>query len=120
MRVPVTLWLCTAPTDMRRSYNGLSAMVRGQLGGDPLSGHGFVFINRRRTQLKCLYFEPGGYCIWSKRLERGHFGVTHPQTGQVQCLSPAEFAALVEGLDWELKRQRKRWSTGAVSRPDKV
>lgn len=120
MRVPATLWLCTEPTDMRRSYTGLSAMVRSHLGRDPLSGHGFVFINRRRTQLKCLYFEPGGYCIWSKRLERGHFGVTDPQKGHVQTLSPAEFAALLEGLVWEVKRRQKRWSKGAFLETDKV
>jgi len=52
MRTPTTLWLCTQPTDMRRSYDGLAAIVRRHLGGDPLSDHGFVFVNRRRTQLK--------------------------------------------------------------------
>lgn len=71
MRAPAQLWLCTEPADMRRSYDGLAAMVRHQLGYNPLRGHGFFFINRRRTQLKCLYFDAGGYCIWSKRLERG-------------------------------------------------
>ncbi|MFC2993673.1 IS66 family insertion sequence element accessory protein TnpB [Halomonas tibetensis] len=50
MRPPVQLWLCTQPNDMRRSYDGLAAMVRRQLGQDPLSGHGFLFINRRRKR----------------------------------------------------------------------
>lgn len=57
---------------MRRSYDGLAAMIRRELGGDPLSGQGFVF-NRRLTQLKCLYFDSGSYCVWAKRLERGRF-----------------------------------------------
>ena len=67
------IWLCTGPTDMRRSFDGLSAQVRNHLGEDPSSGHWFVFINRRCTQIKILAFEDGGYCLWSKRLEQGQF-----------------------------------------------
>jgi transposase len=77
VRPPVQLWLCTQPTDMRRSYDGLATMVRRQLWQNPLSGHGFIFINRRGTQLKCLYFQAGGYCVWSKRLERGRLRRCH-------------------------------------------
>ena len=65
------LWLYTPPTDMRKSFDGLCALVRQKLEEDPVSGQLFVFINRRRTQMKVLYFEQGGYCIWSKRLEAG-------------------------------------------------
>ena len=74
----VRLWLYTPPTDMRKSFDGLSALVRQKLAEDPTSGQLFVFINRKRTQLKVLYFEQGGYCLWSKRLEAGrfHFNVT--------------------------------------------
>lgn len=110
------MWLYAEPADMRRSYDGLAAMVRRRLGHDPLSGHGFVFINRRRTQLKCLYFDAGGYCIWSKCLERGCFGVSDRPIDVVRALSPAEFEALVEGLDWELIKRRKRWSPSPESR----
>ncbi|RDB41981.1 transposase [Halomonas sp. DQ26W] len=78
MRPPLQLWLCTQLTDMRRSYDGLAAMVRRQLGQNPLSGHGFIFIKRRRTQLKCLNFQAGGYCVWSKRLERGRLPPCRP------------------------------------------
>jgi transposase len=67
------IWLCLEPTDMRRSFDGLSAMVRNHLGENPTSGHWFVFINRRRTQMKLLAFEGDGYCVWSKRLEQGQF-----------------------------------------------
>lgn len=109
MRTPAQLWLCTQPTDMRRSYNGLATMVRHQLGHNPLDGHGFVFINRRRTQLKCLYFEAGGYCIWSKRLEQGRFNLPGRHDTVVRALSRAEFEALIEGLDWVVKKRRKRW-----------
>lgn len=116
MNLPIQLWLCTQPTDMRKSYDGLSALVRRQLQGDPLSGHGYVFINRRRTQLKCLYFEAGGYCIWSKRLERGRYGACQAAAGKVIGLSAAEFQALVEGLDWVIKKRRKRWTNPSIGR----
>lgn len=106
---PSQLWLCTTPTDMRKSYLGLSALVKQHLDANPLSGHGFIFINRRRTQLKCLYFDSDGYCIWSKRLERGQFAVAHGRGRGPLALSRTEFEALVEGLDLEIRRRRKRW-----------
>ena len=69
------IWLCTQPTDMRCSFDGLSARVQRYLGEDPTSGHWFVFINRRRTMIKILGFDTGGYWIWSKRLEQGQFAL---------------------------------------------
>lgn len=106
---PARLWLCTAPTDMRKQFDGLVALARNHLGGDPLSGHGFVFVNRRRTQLKLLYFDTDGFCIWSKRLEQGQFGIRHSRHPESVSLSRTEFDALVEGLDLEIRRRRKRW-----------
>lgn len=94
---------------MRRAYDGLAATVRRHLGGDPLSGQGFVFINRRRTQLKCLYFEAGGYCVWSKRLEVGRFGVRDTSQAGPIALSRPAFEGLIEGLDLTIKNRRKRW-----------
>ena len=55
------IWMCIRPTDMRRSFDGLSALVRNELGGDPTSGNWFVFVNRRKTMLKILAFDAGGY-----------------------------------------------------------
>ena len=57
------VWLCTTPTDMRRSFNGLSAMVKRDLSDNPLSGALYVFVNRRRTQMKILYFDGDGYAV---------------------------------------------------------
>ena len=108
MRLPSRLWLCTAATDMRKSYDGLSALVRGQFADNPTSGEGYVFINRRRTHMKCLYFDSGGYCIWSKRLERGLFARPESSEMRVQ-LSQTEFNALMEGLDIAITRRRKRY-----------
>ncbi len=61
------------PTDMRKSYDGLYALTRNELGQDPLSGQLFVFINRRATQMKVLYWDRTGFCVWAKRLEQGRF-----------------------------------------------
>ena len=71
----IRIWLCTTPTDMRKSYNGLSALVKNRLQGNPLSGELFVFVNRRQNQMKVLYFDRCGYCIWLKKLEQGRFVV---------------------------------------------
>jgi transposase len=61
------------PTDMRKSYDGLQALARHAMGRDPLDGALYVFINRRDSQIKCLYFDRSGFCIWGKRLESGRF-----------------------------------------------
>ncbi|MCG5534357.1 IS66 family insertion sequence element accessory protein TnpB [Halorhodospira sp. 9621] len=106
---PRRLWLCTRATDMRCSFDGLPALVRRHLGRDPLSGQGFIFINRRRTLMKLLYFDGDGYCVWSKRLERGQFGVGGAQAQALEALSWTQFAALLEGLDLTIRSRRKRW-----------
>ena len=103
------LWLCTQPTDMRRSFDGLSALVRTHLAADPTSGDWFIFINRRRTQIKVLAFEEGGYCVWSKRLEVGQFALLGVAGSVKRRLSWTEFLALLEGVDMLIRRRRKRY-----------
>lgn len=107
------IWLCTRPTDMRRSFDGLSAQVRQSMAQNPVSGDWFVFINRKRTQLKILAFEDGGYCIWAKRLEQGQFAFSATGAGQ-RVLSRTALLALLEGIDMEVKRQRKRYKRAAA------
>ena len=92
--------------DMRKSYDGLSGCVEQLLNADPLSGHLFVFFNRKRTQVKILVWDRSGYCIYGKRLEQGRFFV--PPTDVV-----ADFARLLmvlEGIDLAGSKQRKRFS----------
>ena len=69
----VRVYLYGQPTDMRKSFDGLYALVRNSMQLDALSGHLFAFVNRRATQIKVLYFDYGGWCLWSKRLECGRF-----------------------------------------------
>jgi transposase len=62
------IWLCTLDTDMRKSFTGLTALVTKVINQNPVTGDWFVFVNRRRTMMKVLYFAPGGYCVWCKQL----------------------------------------------------
>ena len=96
---------------MRRSFDGLSAMVRNDLGADPSDGSWFVFVNRRRTMLKVLAFDGDGWCIWSKRLESGRFA-GRDGAGRAE-LSRTALLALLEGKDIEAGRQRKRYRRAA-------
>ena len=107
------IWLCTQATDMRRSFDGLSARVRNHLGGDPTSGEWFAFINRRRTQIKILAFEEGGYALWSKRLEVGQFAFPGETGSHNHALSYMEFLALLDGVELVIKRRRKRFKRAA-------
>ena len=103
----VRIWLYAPPTDMRKSFDGLSALVRTKLAEDPLSGQLFLFINRRRTQLKVLYFDRGGYCVWAKRLEQGRF---HPiGEGEKRRLEWTELKLILEGIDLRSIRRFKRY-----------
>ena len=104
----IRIWLCTQPTDMRKSFNGLSALVKNQLEEDPLSGQLFAFINRRKTQMKILYFDRTGYCIWAKRLEQGQFNFQSQSEGK-NLLNWVQLKLLLEGIKIEKHRQYKRY-----------
>ena len=107
------IWLCTQPTDMRCSFDGLSARVRRSLGEAPTSGHWFVLISRRRTMLEILGFDTGGYWIGSKRLEQGRFALGRGEKAVKRELNRTALLALVEGVDMRVLRQRKRYRQAA-------
>lgn len=108
-------WLCTQPADMRCQFDGLAARVKQQMGLNPLSGQAFIFINRRCTMMKVLYFDSGGYCLWCKRLEQGQFARLGSHSEGKISLSATEFQALLEGLDLQVKKRRKRWKISALA-----
>jgi transposase len=86
---------------MRSSYDSLFAKAKGVLEQDPFSGHLFVFINSRRSSVKCLFYDGTGFVILCKRLEQGVFSRINPMhTGQV-VLTAAEFALFFEGANLE-------------------
>jgi transposase len=101
------IWLYTQPADMRKSYRGLLGLVKQQLQENPLAGY-FVFINRRKTQMKILYFEQTGYCIWSKRLSQGQFNYRDCASGK-RALNQVDLQHLIAGIEVEKYRQFKRF-----------
>jgi len=111
----VRIFLYGRPCDMRKSFDGLAGLVRQGLGEDPADGSLYVFVNRRRTQMKVLYFDRSGFCVWSKRLEQGRFQVDfrrdkHP-------LDWSTLQLILEGIDTASVQYRKRYRFPAESRP---
>jgi transposase len=105
----VRIFLARDPADMRRGFDGLAALTTSVLAQDPLSGHLFVFRNRRGDRLKVLYWDRDGLAIWMKRLERGTFRFPPPRDGRVE-VTPAELAAILEGIDLERAPRRPRFT----------
>lgn len=107
----VKIFVATAPANLHRSFEGLSNEVRCVLAADPLSGHVFLFLNRRRTQLKMLLWTRGGFLIVHKRLERGRFTFPSRVTAEAARveIDTHELAMLLEGLDESDRRSSARW-----------
>ena len=93
------VWLAAGATDMRKGFDGLAMVAQETLRADPFSGHVFVFRGRRGDLIKVLWWSGDGLCLFAKRLERGRF--IWPRTGAgVACLTAAQLAMLLEGIDW--------------------
>jgi transposase len=116
LSLPVEIYLCVTPTDMRKSFDGLWAMAVEQLRRDPLSGGLFVFVNRRRDRMKLLYWDaPDGLAVWAKRLESGTFQLPKVAPGAKSvALSATELTLLLRGIDLASVRQRKRYRREAA------
>ena len=105
----VRIWLATEPVDMRKSFRGLSGIVRQRLQDDPLSGHVFCFLNTRRTLMKTLVYDRVGYVIVYRRLSRGTFQLPTFEAGQTRVrLDAGELALILEGIDLNRLPRRKR------------
>jgi len=98
------------PCDMRKSYDGLQALVRHAMGHEPLDGGLYAFVNRRGSQIKCLYFDRSGFCIWGQRLETGRF-ISDWRQVTTQEMDWTALKLLLEGL--EGRRVRRRFSLPA-------
>lgn len=100
------IYLCLDPTDMRKSFDTLAALVRAHLQGDPQSGTWFVFRGKQGNRLKILYWDGDGYAVWQKRLEQGTFEfpkVIGEATGVV--ISATELALILGGVALSAKRR---------------
>jgi transposase len=105
--LPVRIFLCTRYADLRKSFDGLAQMVREFLGADPLSGHLFVFRNKRSDRIKLLYWDTDGLAIWYKRLEQGSFRFPAATDAGIE-IRAADLTMLLDGVDLEnVKRQRR-------------
>jgi transposase len=104
------VYLASGHVDMRKGMQGLSALVQTDLGKDPFAGHLFVFRGRRGDLLKILAWDGQGFCLFSKRLERGRF-VWPRAEGGVITLTSAQLSMLLEGIDWRLPQRTWRPET---------
>lgn len=108
-----SLHLVRAVVDMRKSYDGLVAMVIGQLGRDPTSGEGFVFVGRDRRRLKILLWGQDGFWIFMKRLSQGTFTLPEPhldkKSREVVALTAVQWEALLAGATVTVHQQSKRY-----------
>jgi transposase len=111
--LPVRIFLCAEPADMRRSFDGLARMVREFLGADPLSGHLFVFRSKRGDRLKLLYWDTDGLAIWYKRLEKGSFRFPAAVGGGVE-IRAADLTMLLDGVDLERVERQPRYRRPAA------
>ena len=106
---PTRILIAREPVDFRKQIDGLAAICQLHLGEQPLDGTLFVFRNRRANALKMLIWTHGGFMLLYKKLEKGRFRwpVLADDRG---TLSPAELAALLEGIDLSSSRRLKRWN----------
>jgi transposase len=107
----VRVYFATGPVNLRKSFDGLSNEVRGVLVRDPLSGHVFVFLNKRRNQVKLLEWTRGGFTIVHKRLERGTFCFPAQMTSEATSvpIDAHELTMLLEGIELREARTKARW-----------
>ena len=103
--------LYSQPTDMRKSFDSLSGIVRNELDGNPCSGDVFIFMNRSRNKIKLLHWQGIGFTLYYKRLEEGSFELLdyEPQVGSI-TLSYAQIVMLVDGLSIKNIQKRKQFS----------
>lgn len=111
LQVPpnVSLYVHTAPTDLRKGFEGLSGLVRSELGADPTNGSLFLFFNRRRDRLKILHFDGSGYWLYYKLLEAGTFEEITAE-GPCAQIDATQLSMLLSGVTLQAaQRRRKRY-----------
>jgi transposase len=114
------VFVCKEPTDMRASYDTLFAKAKGVLGQDPFSGHLFLFINSRRTSIKCLFYDGTGWVILAKRMEGGLFSRINPMYRGDLTMTAAEFALFFEGANLEARFISPPGSAPMVESPAEI
>ena len=108
--LPVRIFLCTRHADMRKSFDGLHALVTQSMELDAFAGHLFVFANRRRDRIKILYWDRDGFAVWARWLEEGTYAMPVGDTAEKRReITAAELDALLSGIDLSQAKRRKRY-----------
>jgi transposase len=107
MTIISKIYLASSFVDMRKSYQTLGMHVKQGLGGDPLSGHLFVFYNRRRDLVKILYWQTNGFCLWQKKIEKGVFQIPSDLSGVKLEITSYQLHGLIQGLSWQSRVEKK-------------
>ena len=113
----VRVFFAVEAVDLRKGFDGLANIARSLLAEDPLSGHLFVFVNRRRNRAKILFWDRSGWCIYYKRLERGTFRPPRRRglaDNKVE-IEAAELMLILEGIDLADARRRPRWKSTSTT-----
>lgn len=110
IRLPASIYVATAPIDLRSSFDRLAGIVREKLGGEPRGEAAYVFHNRLRTHVKILWHDGTGYCVFYRRLDRGTYRIplAIPAGAARVTVSPRELALLFEGIDAAVIRAARR------------
>lgn len=104
----LTFYFYRSPCDMRKSFNGLSGLVRNELEKEPCNGDVFVFLNKTRTHLKLLHWERGGFVLYYKRLEQGTFATPVFKEGENRISWP-QLILMIEGIVVQKSVQKLRY-----------
>jgi transposase len=106
----VRVYLCLTPCDMRRSFDGLHALVRDHLQMDAFAGHLYLFASKRKDRLKLLYWDRDGFAIWATRLEEGSYAIPSGESSSEGLeITTEELGALLSGIDLSTATRRKRY-----------
>jgi transposase len=107
----VKIYVAAQPVDARKSFDGLTALIETAFGLEPLSGHLFVFINRRGHVAQMIFWDRNGFCIVRKRLEAGTFKLARVAQGTASHveIDSAELALMLEGIELAGATRRKRY-----------
>jgi transposase len=104
-------YLYMRAADMRKSFDGLSGIVRNEMGRDPLNGDVYIFVNHRRNMVKLLQWDYNGYALYSKRLEQGSYELPRlcEHRASSGVLKWSELLLILEGISLQSVRYRKRY-----------
>jgi transposase len=105
----VSIFLYTQPADLRKGFDGLAGIVRGEFGADPLDGSLYLFVNRRCDRMKILHFDGTGFWLYYKRLEAGTFEVVASDEKNHVEIDATQLAMLLGGVSLASAKRRKRY-----------